>query len=248
MKKLMKKLIAMATALVMIVTLLPAVGVKAGSVPTGSITIEKTTQDATNPLEGAGFSVYCMLTFFERNTNNDGRNNMQWTVDQVGLASQFSEITVTQGMNVNDLDMSQFTTEIAKTVEGNPTQYQKYQLGHEQLTQIQDGSNKATTTFNVPYGIYLVVETTVPDSDGVHTYTQCEPFFVSIPMTETEEDENGDVIYSDPRVLSLFELMRVMSLPDDWPLPSNVNVAFVRSVIGEGIPPLFVKKVFEKII
>lgn len=62
------------------------------------------------------------------------------------------------------------------------------------------------------------------------------------------EDENGDVVYSDPRVLSLFELMRVMSLPDDWPLPSNANVAFVRSVIGEGIPPLFVKKVFEKII
>lgn len=61
------------------------------------------------------------------------------------------------------------------------------------------------------------------------------------------EDENGDVVYSDPRVLSLFELMRVMSLPDDWPLPSNANVAFVRSVIGEGIPPLFVKKVFEKI-
>ena len=62
------------------------------------------------------------------------------------------------------------------------------------------------------------------------------------------EDENGDVVYSDPRVLSLLELMRVMSLPDDWPLPLNANVAFVRSVIGEGIPPLFVKKVFEKII
>lgn len=62
------------------------------------------------------------------------------------------------------------------------------------------------------------------------------------------EDENGDVLYSDPRVLSLLELMRVMSLPDDWPLPSNANVVFVRSVIGEGIPPLFVKKVFEKII
>ena len=61
-------------------------------------------------------------------------------------------------------------------------------------------------------------------------------------------DDNGDVLYSDPRVLSLFELMRVMSLPDDWPLPSDANVAFVRSVIGEGIPPLFVKKVFEKIV
>lgn len=61
-------------------------------------------------------------------------------------------------------------------------------------------------------------------------------------------DDNGDVLYSDPRVLSLFELMRVMSLPDDWPLPSDANVAFVRSVIGEGTPPLFVKKVFEKIV
>lgn len=61
-------------------------------------------------------------------------------------------------------------------------------------------------------------------------------------------DDNGDMLYSDPRVLSLFELMRVMSLPDDWPLPSDANVAFVRSVIGEGIPPLFVKKVFEKIV
>ena len=61
-------------------------------------------------------------------------------------------------------------------------------------------------------------------------------------------DDNGDVLSSAPRVLSLFGLMRVMSLPDDWPLPSDANVAFVRSVIGEGIPPLFVKKVFEKIV
>lgn len=61
-------------------------------------------------------------------------------------------------------------------------------------------------------------------------------------------DQDGYVLYSDPRVLSLFELMRVMSIPDDWPLPVNANPAFVRSIIGEGIPPLFVKKVFEIII
>lgn len=61
-------------------------------------------------------------------------------------------------------------------------------------------------------------------------------------------DENGDVLYSDPRALTLFELMKIMSLPDDWPLPSDVNPAFVRSIIGEGIPPVFVKKVFETII
>lgn len=61
-------------------------------------------------------------------------------------------------------------------------------------------------------------------------------------------DKNGDVLYSDPRALTLFELMKIMSLPDDWPLPKDVNSAFVRSIIGEGIPPMFVKKVFETII
>lgn len=61
-------------------------------------------------------------------------------------------------------------------------------------------------------------------------------------------DENGDVLYSDPRALSLFELMKVMSLPDSWSLPLDANPAFVRSIIGEGIPPMFVKKVFERIV
>ena len=61
-------------------------------------------------------------------------------------------------------------------------------------------------------------------------------------------DENGDVLYSDARALSLFELMKVMSLPDNWPLPLDANPAFVRSIIGEGIPPVFVKKVFENIL
>jgi len=60
-------------------------------------------------------------------------------------------------------------------------------------------------------------------------------------------DSNGDVLYSDARALTLFELMRVMSLPDWWPLPLDTDEAFVRSIIGEGIPPLFVKKVFENI-
>lgn len=60
-------------------------------------------------------------------------------------------------------------------------------------------------------------------------------------------DDNGDVLYSDARALTLFELMRVMSLPDDWPLPNDTNEAFIRSVIGEGIPPMFIKKLFENL-
>lgn len=61
-------------------------------------------------------------------------------------------------------------------------------------------------------------------------------------------DSNGDELYSDARALTLFELMKVMSLPEAWPLPPDVNIPFVRSIIGEGIPPLFVKKVFQNLL
>ena len=61
-------------------------------------------------------------------------------------------------------------------------------------------------------------------------------------------DENGDTIYSDARTLTLYELMLVMSLPSNWPVPEKTSEAFLRRIIGEGIPPLFVKKVFEQLI
>lgn len=61
------------------------------------------------------------------------------------------------------------------------------------------------------------------------------------------KDENGDDIYSDARTLTLYEIMRIMSLPEDWPVPVNTSEAFLRRIIGEGIPPLFVKKVFQNI-
>ena len=59
--------------------------------------------------------------------------------------------------------------------------------------------------------------------------------------------ENGEDIYSDPRTLTLFELMLVMSLPKDWPLPEKTEEAFVSRIIGECIPPLFIKKLFKQI-
>jgi DNA (cytosine-5)-methyltransferase 1 len=62
------------------------------------------------------------------------------------------------------------------------------------------------------------------------------------------EDDRGNKIYSDPRALTLYEIMRVMSIPEDWPLPSNVPEAFLRRVIGEGVPPLMVQKFFQQII
>lgn len=58
----------------------------------------------------------------------------------------------------------------------------------------------------------------------------------------------GEYIYSDARTLTLYELMIIMSLPHDWPVPIKTSEAFLRRIIGEGIPPLFVKKVFMKLI
>lgn len=57
----------------------------------------------------------------------------------------------------------------------------------------------------------------------------------------------SDGLYSDPRVLTTYELMLCMSLPANWEPPNWVSESFLRSLIGEGIPPLFVKKVFKKI-
>lgn len=50
-------------------------------------------------------------------------------------------------------------------------------------------------------------------------------------------------LYSDPRVLTVFELMRITSLPDDWNIPDWADESLVRTVIGEGIPPLAIKKI-----
>lgn len=61
------------------------------------------------------------------------------------------------------------------------------------------------------------------------------------------KDAKGRQVYSDPRVLTLYELMRVMSLPEDWPVPENTSEAFLRRIIGEGIPPLLVKHIFEQL-
>jgi DNA (cytosine-5)-methyltransferase 1 len=62
------------------------------------------------------------------------------------------------------------------------------------------------------------------------------------------KDPNGNNIYSDPRTLTLYEIMRVMSIPEKWPIPENTSEAFLRRVIGEGVPPLMVKRFFEQLI
>lgn len=55
----------------------------------------------------------------------------------------------------------------------------------------------------------------------------------------------GTDLYSDARVLTIFEMMRVMSLPDDWNIPEWASPQLIRTVIGEGVPPLAVRRMVE---
>lgn len=55
-------------------------------------------------------------------------------------------------------------------------------------------------------------------------------------------------IYSDPRALSIYELLIVSSLPLDWNIPDWANDTLIRKVIGEGIPPKLIKRAVEALI
>lgn len=56
-----------------------------------------------------------------------------------------------------------------------------------------------------------------------------------------------DGTYSDPRVLSLLETFIVSTIPNDIVFPSWANENFIRTVIGEAIPPLLMRRILEKI-
>ena len=59
---------------------------------------------------------------------------------------------------------------------------------------------------------------------------------------------NGATLYSDPRVLSIYELFIVSTLPLDWKIPEWADETFIRKVIGEGIPSLMVKNIMLELI
>jgi DNA (cytosine-5)-methyltransferase 1 len=61
-------------------------------------------------------------------------------------------------------------------------------------------------------------------------------------------DNDGNELYSDPRVLTIYELMIVMSIPLDWPIPEWASDNLIRKVIGEGIPSLLIKEIVTALI
>lgn len=57
----------------------------------------------------------------------------------------------------------------------------------------------------------------------------------------------SDGTYSDARVLTLLETFIVSSIPQDIDFPKGTSDTFIRTVIGESIPPKLLVKIFENI-
>lgn len=57
----------------------------------------------------------------------------------------------------------------------------------------------------------------------------------------------ADGTYSDPRVLTLLETFIVSSIPDNIEFPKGASDTFIRTVIGEAIPPKLMECIVEKI-
>lgn len=56
-----------------------------------------------------------------------------------------------------------------------------------------------------------------------------------------------DGTYSDPRVLTLLETFIVSSIPEDIEFPKGSTDTFIRTVIGEAIPPHLLERIVELI-
>lgn len=61
-------------------------------------------------------------------------------------------------------------------------------------------------------------------------------------------EKDGEILYSDPRVLTIYELLIVSSLPLNWPIPSWAKETFIRKVIGEGIPSRLITVIVEQLL
>ena len=57
----------------------------------------------------------------------------------------------------------------------------------------------------------------------------------------------SDGTYSDPRVLTLLETFIVSSIPENIKFPEDATDTFIRTIIGEAIPPRLMGKIIELI-
>ena len=179
MKKLWKKLLAITTAVMMVVTLLPAMANAESTITDpqakGSLTINKTTDkkdaDGKYPgLGGAEFTIYKVASL-EPGTNGKYK---AWK-----LTEDFASLNLTPDT------LRSISTAALEAKANDAKRIAANLAGQSQTTADGTGeTRKGKATFsNLKLGYYLVVETKTPSK-----YVASKPFFVSIPETVTTAD------------------------------------------------------------
>lgn len=191
MKKLLKQLLAVTTAIMMAITLLPAMAnAEENPRTTGTLQIIKHGKDKETLLGGAEFTFY-KLASITNSTNDSTGTNWKYTVvdhykDALGESNE--------AKNLNDLPSK--TWEVKKTIdklsvlaESDPSK------GIISGKTAADGAEKGyTPKKELAFGVYLVKETTTPSG-----HVAGEPFIVSIPSTNNydgKEAEGNRFVYN----------------------------------------------------
>lgn len=191
MKKLWKKLVAVTTAVMMAVTLLPAMANASTASDNatikdnfdlkqeGSITIHKTSQDENDPLEGAGFTLYKLVSFKEEN----------------GTIVVDERKSITNDALKGNINLLDFKTILAASIPGDAASAKDEYESNDKVEKIiekKTDKNGDTTFSGLKPAIYLAVESTVPTVTGKQLF-ESKPFLVSIPYT-AGQDENENII------------------------------------------------------
>lgn len=180
MKKLLKQLLAVTTAIMMAITLLPAMANAEEVEPTaptttidckkkGSITINKTTGSSTEGLDGAKFALYKIADFSEGYNENDDL-----------LVKTAGKTKVRDLLNLSEPDQKTVASAFAAFVEDKDN---KIAAVDEKPTATVNGKKgvavfgKDNNENTLDVGYYLVVETDTPQG-----YVASTPFFVAIPQ------------------------------------------------------------------
>lgn len=198
MKKLLKQLLAVTTAIMMAITLLPAMANAEDNVPEkGTLQIIKHGKDEGTLLGGAEFTFYKLASITYSTNSSDGVNWKYAVVDHYASVLGGS----TGEKNLNDLPSK--TWEEKATIDSLSVLAETDTGTRSGLTasenNAEDNTKKGYTNPKpLDFGVYLVKETTTPDG-----HVAGAPFIVSIPSTNNynknkdTDDKNGtDFVYA----------------------------------------------------
>lgn len=185
MKKLLKQLLAVTTAIMMAITLLPAMAnaETTGTTPAetqpvddaptvdhtkkGKIIIQKTTPDGSY-LKDAEFSVYKIASLSDATSTALTYNTLD---ENVVKNADISDLG-----NKSTADLEKLASDVKKLVTDK-----NYNGSIREVGKVTSNDSGTKSLGNLDLGLYLVVETSAPQP-----YVAGAPFFVDVPRTETK--------------------------------------------------------------